>query len=85
MPLVQGPHCELRQRTVCEPSPSFPVDGQFAPTVWILGGRGGGGGGQDSTFSEKATVLPSGEGLRQIIHKPPPPGSLVVISAFPGK
>lgn len=56
-------------RMVCEPSPSFPVDSQFAPALWILGG----GRGQDSAFSERATVLPSGEGLRQIIHKPPPP------------
>lgn len=40
MPLVWGPHCELRQRMVCEPNPSFPVDGQFASALWILGGGG---------------------------------------------
>lgn len=68
MPLVWGPHCELRQRMVCEPNPSFPVDGQFASALWIdswWGRDSGGGGVQDSTFSKRATVLP-----RQIIHKP---------------
>lgn len=84
MPLVWGPHCELRQRMVCEPNPSFPVDGQFASALWILGGG-------ETVGEAEVRTAPSLRGQQcsqdRSFTSPssPSPGSLVVISAFPGK